>query len=191
MTIYPRHAAETLDELAALRRRTRRSLGQAWFPLGCFGAVTVTSAPLVAAVGTVVLLPLWIVAGIVGIRLTSRHYERRAALTGVCARAGGVWAVSVAMFLLCLLAGLGAGRVWGEAGGTLAPILVVLLGYAILAWLQRNALLLGLVLLCAVAGAVPALTGQRVWLVELVFGATLMLAGALLYRVQRARLASG
>jgi hypothetical protein len=190
MTIYPRQAAETLDELAALRRRLRRSLGQPWFPPVCFGAVTVASAPLVAAAGTVVLLPLWIAAGIVGMPLTRRHFGRRARATGVYARAGGVWVVSAAMFLLCLVAGLAAGLRWGQAGGTLAPIVVVLLGYAVLAWLQRNALLLALILLCAVAGAVPALSGQRAWLVELIFGAALMLAGGMLFLVQRARMAS-
>jgi hypothetical protein len=190
VTIYPRQAAETLDELAALRRRLRRSLGQPWFPPVCFGAVTVASAPLVAAVGTVVLLPLWIVAGIVGMHLTRRHFARRARLTGVYTRAGGVWVVSVAMFLLCLLAGVAAGLRWGEAGGTFAPIVVVLLGYAVLAWLQRNALVLALVLLCAVAGAVPALSGQRAWLVALIFGAALMLAGGMLSLVQRVRMAS-
>lgn len=189
MTTYPRRAAETLDELTALRRRPRRSLGQPWFPPVYFGSVTVASAPLVAAAGTVVLLPLWIMAGVIGMRLTGRHYDRRARVTGVGARAGRMWVVSVAMFLACLVAGLGAGRLWGEAGGTLAPILVVLLGYAILAWLQRNALLLALILVCAVVGAVPALTGQRAWLVELIFGTTLILAGVTLCRVQRVRTA--
>jgi len=190
VTIYPRQAAETLNELAALRRHLRRSLGQPWFPPVCFGAVTLASAPLVAAVGTLVLVPLWIVAGTVGMHLTRRHYDRRARLTGVYARAGGVWVVSVAMFLLCLTAGVAAGLRWGEAAGTLAPIVVVLLGYAVLAWLQRNALLLALILLCAVAGAVPALSGQRAWLVELIFGAALTLAGATLFLVQRARMAN-
>lgn len=66
----------------------------------------------------------------------------------------------------------------------------MLVGYAVLAWLQRNALLLALILLCAAAGGVPALNGHRAWLVELIFGGALMLAGAMLFVVQRARMAS-
>ncbi len=39
----PRQAAERLSEIAGLRRRTRRSLGTPWFPLVCFGALTMLS----------------------------------------------------------------------------------------------------------------------------------------------------
>jgi len=180
----PRQAAEALDDLARLRQRTRRSLGAPWFPLVCFGALTMFSAPLVAVAGTAALLPLWLAAGGVGMLLTRRHYRRRASERGVMARGRRVWAVAVAMFVGCMTAGVAAGMISGEAAGVLAPIVVVLAGYLVLGWMQRDpAASLALAPGAALAAAF-ALAGLAPWIVELTFGAALIGAGVSLLAIR-------
>ena len=180
----PRQAAEALDDLARLRQRTRRSLGRPWFPLVCFGALTMFSAPLVAVAGTAALLPLWLAAGGVGMLLTRRHYRRRARERGVMARGRRVWAVAVAMFVGCMTAGVAAGMISGQAAGVLAPIVVVLAGYLVLGWMQRDpAASLALAPGAALAAAF-ALAGLAPWIVELTFGAALIGAGVSLLAIR-------
>ncbi len=178
MEASPRRAAEALDDVARLRRRTRGSLGVPWLPLVCFGALTMLSAPLVAVAGTAALLPLWLVAGAVGMLLTRRHYRRRARHRGVTGRGRRVWTVALAMFGGCLTAGVVVGTTSGEAGGVLAPILVVVAGYVALGWLQRDPLPPLAVTPGAALAATFALAGLAPWVVELTFGATLVAAGA-------------
>lgn len=180
----PRQAAEALDDLARLRQRTRRSLGAPWFPLVCFGALTMFSAPLVAVAGTAALLPLWLAAGGVGMLLTRRHYRRRARERGVMARGRRVWAVAVAMFVGCMTAGVAAGMISGQAAGVLAPIVVVLAGYLVLGWMQRDpAASLALAPGAALAAAF-GLAGLAPWIVELTFGAALIGAGVSLLAIR-------
>jgi hypothetical protein len=62
MDASARQAAEALDDIARLRGRTRKSLGVPWFPLVCFGVLTMLSAPLMAGAGTAALVrarPRW------------------------------------------------------------------------------------------------------------------------------------
>lgn len=124
----PRQAADALGHVADLRRRTRRSLGEPWFPLVCFGMLTLLSAPVVAVAGTGALAPLWLVAGAAGMLLTRRHYRRRARLRGVAGRGRREWAVAWGMFVGCLTAGVAVGMTSGAAAGVLAPIVVVVSG---------------------------------------------------------------
>ena len=104
----------------------------------CFGIVTMLSAPLVAVAGTATLLPLWLVAGGMGMLLTRRHYRRRAHQCGVTGR-GRVWAVAVVMFAGCLITGVVAGMTMnGEAVSLGGPIVFVFAGYLALGWLLRD-----------------------------------------------------
>jgi hypothetical protein len=180
----PRQAAEALDDLARLRRRTRRSLGAPWFPLVCFGALTVVSAPLVAVAGTAALLPLWLMAGVAGMLLTRRHYRDRARQRGVTGRGRRVWAVAVGMFLGCMTAGVTADMISGAPGGVLAPILVVLAGYLVLGWMQRDPVASLALAPGAALAAAFALAGLAPWIVELTFGAALIGAGVSLHAIQ-------
>lgn len=174
----PRQAAEALGDLARLRRRTRRSLGVPWFPMVCFGALTMFSAPLVALAGTVVLAPLWLVAGAAGMLLTRRHYRRRARQRGVTGRGQRAWVVAWAMFAGCMTAGVAAGTMGGQAAGVLAPIVVVVAGYVALGWLQRDPVPSLAIAPGAVLAAAFAVAGLAPWIVELTFGATMVAAGA-------------
>lgn len=176
----PRQAAETLEGVVRLRRRTRRSLGSPWFPLICFGLLTILSAPLVAAMGTAVLAPLWLVAGTAGMLLTRRHYRRRARQRGVTGRGRRSWAIACTMSAGAFIAGVTGGSVSGEAAGVMAPIVVIVTGYLLLGALQRDprpslALAPG-----AILATVLVLEGQAPWIVELAFGAGLVAAGTAL-----------
>lgn len=166
----PRQAAEALGDVARLRRRTRRALGAPWFPLLCFGMLSMLSAPLVAATGTVVLAPLWVVGGGAGMLLTRRHYRRRARQRGVIGRGRRAWAIALAMFVGCLVA--------GAVAGLLAPIVVVVAGYVALGWQQRDFVPSLAIAPGAALAAAFALAGLAPWLVELTFGAALVAAGA-------------
>jgi hypothetical protein len=184
MDASPRQAAEALDAVARLRGRTRHSLGVPWFPMVCFGTLTVLSAPLVATAGTGVLAPLWLVAGAAGMLLTRRHYRRRARRHGVTGRGRRSWAVAAALFVGCLAAGIAGGMISGEAVGMLAPIAVVVAGYLTLGCLQHNPAPALAVVPGAVLAAVFVLAGLAPWIVELTFGAAMIAGGVILRAAQ-------
>lgn len=160
-----------------MRSRARRSLGVPWYPMVCFGTLTMLSAPLVAAWGLGVMGPVWLVGGTAGMLLTRRHYRRRALDSGVTGRGRRAWAIAVSMFVLCLLAGFAAGGLSGRQAGVIAPIVVVAAGYLTFGWLQRSWLLPLAVAPAAVAAIALVLLGVAAWTVELSFGAGLVLAG--------------
>jgi hypothetical protein len=172
----PRQAAETLAEIAGLRRRTRRSLGAPWFPLVCFGALTMLSAPLVAVASVAALAPFWAVAGAGGMLLTRRHYQRRSRRRGAAGRRRA-WAVAATMFAGGFAAGIIGGVAGGEGAGVLAPVGVVLAGYAVLGWLLRSLAVAVAVAPGAGLAAVLVFAGGSPWVTELIFGAALVAAG--------------
>jgi hypothetical protein len=155
-----------------------------WFPLVCFGALTMLSAPLTAAAGTAALLPLWLVAGTAGMLLTRRYYRRRGRRLGVTGRGRRTWAVAAAMCVLCIVGGVVSGMTGGQAAGLMTPVVMVAAGYLALGWLQHN-LVPSLVLAPGAAlAAVLILRGATPWVVELAFGAWMVTAGAGLRAVE-------
>jgi hypothetical protein len=181
-----REAAEVLGEIARLRGRTRRSLGMPWFPLICFGAVTVLSAPLVAAAGTIALIPVWVAGGAAGMLLTRRYYRRRGQRLGVTGVGWRLGAAAGTMIVLGLLAGVIGGMAGGPAAGLLAPVVMVVAGYLGLGWLQHNLIPSLVIVPAAALAAVLILHHLAPWIVELAFGAAMAAAGAGL-RVVEAR----
>ncbi len=181
----PRQAAETLEDLARLRRRTRRSFGRPWFPMVCFGALTLLSAPLVAATSPSALLPLWVLAGSAGMLLTRRHYRRGIRHRGVTGRGRRAWAVAVTLFVACLAAEVVLGLMNGGLAALLTtPIVMVLAGYLALGWLARDLVPSLAITPGAALAAAFALADLAPWIVELTFGATLVVAGAALRAAQ-------
>ncbi len=174
----PQQAAEILGDIARLRRRTRRALGLPWFPLVCFGGLTMLSAPVVAVAGVSALAPLWLVAGAAGMLATRRHYRNHARQLGLAGRGRRTWTVAVAISVLGMTAGVVGGTAGGAAGGVLAPIAVVVAGYLVLGWLQGNVLPGLAVALAAMVAVVVVLAGRPPWVTELTFGAALVVAGA-------------
>jgi hypothetical protein len=173
-----REAAEALGEIARLRGRTRRSLGMPWFPLTCFGVVTMLSAPLVAAAGTIALIPAWLAGGAAGMLLTCRYYRRRGQRLGVTGLGWRLGVTAAAMIVLGLVAGVAGGMAAGQAGGLLAPVVMVVTGYLALGWLQHN-LMPSLAIGPAAALAVVLILHHAApWMVELAFGGAMATAGA-------------
>jgi hypothetical protein len=172
-----REAAEALGEIARLRGRTRRSLGLPWFPLTCFGAVTMLSAPLVAAAGTVALILVWLAGGTAGMLLTRRYYRRRGQRLGVTGVGWRLGAAAAAMIVLGLVAGVVGGMAGGQAAGLLAPVVMVVAGYLGLGWLQHNLLPSLVIVPAAALAAVLILHHLPPWVVELAFGAAMATAG--------------
>lgn len=172
-----REAAEALGEIARLRGRTRKSLGMPWFPLSCFGAVTMLSAPLVAAAGTIALIPVWLAGGAAGMLLTRRYYRRRGQRLGVIGPGWRFGAAAAAMCVLGLAAGLAGGMMGGQAAGLLAPVVTVVAGYLALGWLQHNLIPSLAVAPAGVLAAVLILQHLAPWIVELAFGGAMAAAG--------------
>lgn len=178
MDASPRQAAEALGEISRLRGRTRRSLGMPWFPLICFGALTMLSAPLAAAAGTIALIPLWLAGGTAGMLLTRRYYRRRAQRLGVTGHGRRTWTIAAAMCVLCLVGAVASGMTGGPSAGLLAPVIMVAAGYLVLGWMQHN-LVPSLAIAPGAALAVGLiLRGAAPWAVELAFGAAMVTAGA-------------
>ena len=178
MDASARQAAEELDEIARLRGQTRRSLGVPWFPMVCFGVLTMLIAPLLAGAGTAALVPLWLVAGAAGMLLTRRYYRMRGARHGVTGRGRRAWTVAAVMFPACLIAAVTGGMAGGAAGGVLASIAVVVAGYFALGLLQHDSAAALAVAPGAVLAVALILAGLAPWLAELTFGAAMVTAGA-------------
>lgn len=177
MDASARQAAEALDDVARLRGRTRRSLGMPWFPLVCFGVLTMLTAPLMAGAGTAALVPLWLVAGTAGMLLTRRYYRRRGRRRGVTGRGRRAWAVAAVLFPVCLIAGVTGGMAGGKAGAVLASIAVVVAGYVVLGMLQHSLVAALAVTPGAILAVAFILAGLPPWAAELAFGAAMVLAG--------------
>jgi len=177
MDASARQAAEALDDVARLRGRTRRSVGVPWFPLVCFGVLTMLSAPLIAGPAVVALVPLWLIAGAAGMLLTRRYYRRRGRLHGVTGRGRRAWTAAAALFPVCLIAGITGGMANGAAGGVLASIAVVVAGYFAMGLLQHNSAAALAVTPGAVLAVALILAGLAPWIAELTFGAAMVVAG--------------
>jgi hypothetical protein len=173
-----RQAAEALDDVAWLRGRIRRSVGVPWFPLVCFGVLTMASTPLLAGQDPAALVPLWLAAGITGMLLIRRHYRRRARRLGVTGRGRRAWAVAAVLFPVCLIAAVAGGMAGGEAGGVLASIVVVAAGYLATGLLQHNSATALAVIPGAVLAIALILANVPPWIAELSFGAAMVVAGA-------------
>jgi len=178
MDTSARQAAEALDEIARLRGRTRRSLGVPWFPLVCFGVLTMLCAPLIAGAGPAALIPLWLVAGAAGMLLIRRYYRRRGRRHGVTGRGRRAWIFAAALFPVCLMAGVAGSMAGGKVGGVLASIVVVVAGYYATGLLQHNSAAALAVTPGAVLAVALMLAGLAPWMAELTFGATMVAAGA-------------
>jgi hypothetical protein len=178
MDASPRQAAEALDEVARLRGRTRQSVGVPWFPLVCFGVLTMLSAPLLAGADPATLVPLWLAAGVAGMLLTRRYYRRRARRHGVTGRGRRAWTVAAVLFPVCLIAAVAGGMAGGEAAGVLASIAVVAAGYVTTGLLQHNSAAALAVTPGAVLAIALILANVAPWIAELTFGAAMVAAGA-------------
>src|SRR4051794_41928922 len=78
--------ARTLQEVEAVRRRTRAAVHPAWFPMLVFGLLGLASIPfgfIGSGLGTALF---WLVASPAGGIATSRYYREQARTVGVASR---------------------------------------------------------------------------------------------------------
>ena len=185
--MQPQLAADTLQQVERVRRRTRSDLSSFWFPLVLFGALTLVGAAVVGLAGTRALGAYWALAGPAGSVVTGYYYWRRERRLGVEGPALPYVVTAVAMVVGALLAG-GLGSASGsELAAASGPNLVVAAGLLMFSWLERSAAL------AALAGGLAALTlalaasgvapRQVVLVLALAFG-TAAIGTGLFYRLQ-------
>jgi hypothetical protein len=129
-------ARETLRYADGARRRARRDVGIAWFPLALFGTLTLASIAVARPASSA--QTYWLIAGpLGGVAVAVYAYRRRSAL-GIEGRA--LWYVVTAAALM--VAALGSAWLAGPIGlpwlVRFGPPLVVAAGYIAFAWIERN-----------------------------------------------------
>ncbi len=182
-------AVDLLDQVARVRRRTRRTLGALWFPLVLFGSLTLLSGLVSWRVGAEALGAYWLVAAPVGSVATSLFYRRRERRVGLeMPTRPALLAVAV-----IVLGAFGSGALGGALGAetlsAVGPPLFVSAGYLLFAQIEGSPLLGGVAaalavtaLGVAVAGTAPA---DAATLLAVVYGVTFLLTG-LAFRMERA-----
>ena len=145
-------AAGTLEHVRVVQRRARQSLSSFWFPLLVFGGLTLGSLVVIVLANGPAMGVYWALAGTVGGIATGRHYRQRERELGLELPPAPYVAVGAGIVVGCLFAGAVAGALEAERAAALGPSLVVAVGYAIFAWLDRS------VVLEAVSGLLGALT---------------------------------
>ncbi len=179
--LRPGQAGAALVEIARLRVDTRRAWGSPCFALVGMGSVAVLAAAALVLLGPVALALTWLCGGVGGLAVTDGYYRRLGSRLGVTGRRGAAWRWSRGAFALCFVAAA-IGGAHGREGWVLASIAVVLGSHAALgAWQRRASGPVAVAAAGAPAIALAALASAP-WLVELVFGAGMIGAGAVLRR---------
>lgn len=172
--------AATLEQVEAVRRRTRTDVHPAWFPLLLFGVLGLVSIPL-GFIGDGLGTGLfWLVAAPAGGLATSHHYRDQAMHLGVGVRGRGYVVLGA---LICVAAWV-SGLITRSAAG---PMLAVAVGYVVFARLERSWPVAAVAVLVGGAALLVALTdpahGDVV--LTLVFGIAFSATGLVLRRGQR------
>lgn len=131
-------AVETLRSVETARHETRNTLRAYWFPLVLFGVLSVVSAPLIAVFGGTVLAVYWPVVGVLGGIATARHYYRREHALGLEGHAVGHVLTAAGVVVGASVVGFTAGSSGNEMAAAVGPMMVVAVGYAMFAWLNRS-----------------------------------------------------
>jgi hypothetical protein len=144
-------ARETLRYADGARRRARRDVGIAWFPLALFGTLTLASIAVARPASSA--QTYWLIAGPLGGVAVAVYAYRRGSALGIEGRA--IWYVVTAAALM--VAALGSAWLAGPIGlpwlARFGPPLVVAAGYIAFAWIERN------LVVAIVAAALLVVTG--------------------------------
>jgi hypothetical protein len=144
-------AQETLLYADRARRRARRDVGIAWFPLVLFGTLTLASVAVARPASEA--QTHWLIAGPLGGAAVALYAYRRGGQRGLEGRALGYVITAIAL----MLAALGSAWIAGPIGlpwlARFGPPLVVAVGYIAFAWIERN------VAVAIVAAALLVVTG--------------------------------
>jgi hypothetical protein len=165
--MHGEQAAETLRAVERLRGSARRTGRVFWFPLILFGALMLVSAPLAFA-GGVWHGAYWAVAAPAGFLLTGWYGRRRAVDRGFEGRVAPYGFTGLAILVATPLAAEGVSAMSSDAGAAAARGLVVGAGYAVFAWLERDAFLAAGVVAVSAAAVALAFGGADARLVTAV-----------------------
>lgn len=152
-------AAQTLQQIAEIRRATRGKLKSLWFPLVLWGSLTLGSLVAVAAFADGVpgagLGLYWAIAGPAGGVATGSYYQRREQRLGLQSAPTPYVLTGIGIFLGAFAAGAGGAALGSKMLSALGPLLVVSAGWLVFAWLDRSSVVAALALgLAAAAVAV-------------------------------------
>jgi hypothetical protein len=190
--MQPQQAVEALAEVDRIRRRTQATLHTFWFPLVLWGALMLTSVPVVAVLAGPSIGVYWALAGPLGGIVTGWYYQRRERQLGVESRPGPYVAGMLGIMVGAFAAGFGGGALGLEMVAAVGPLVWISVAWLWFAWLERSLLLAGeaaglaaLAIGLWVAGADP----QQASLVGTVAYGTVFLLTGLAYglaaRIQR------
>lgn len=132
-------AVENLETIERARSATRTMLDDGWFPLQLWGAIVLMSAPFTQIAGGDAVGFYWIPATFVGVFFTFSYFKQRSDEIGLVSRHKTAYiATSIAMGLGSMLLGIA-----GDGGmlSAYGPVFVIAAGLAVIAALDRSALL--------------------------------------------------
>lgn len=176
-------AAQTLGDLNALRRQTRRHLEGLPFALFLFGSASVVAAVVSAVAGEEVQGVFWFIAGPVGGIAVAVHYRRREFDLGL-SRAGWPYMVTaVALVIGASVLGFAfAGALWG-----VGPWLAVSAGYVVFGWLERSSAVMAMALALGALSVAVGLGGvaRAAVVLNALYGCAFLTTGLLLSRARR------
>lgn len=169
--------ATTLDEVEAVRRRTRAAAHPAWFPLLLFGILGLVSVPFTFVADGAGVGLFWFVAGPAGGYATSRHYRNRAQSIGVGVRGRAYIAIGIALFVAAWVGG-------AVTGSAVVPMIAIAVAYLGFARLDRSWPVAGVALALGAAAVVVAVTDASYGdlVLDLSFGLSFTVTGLLLRR---------
>ena len=158
----PEQAVQTLQQVELLRRQTRSTVHDLWFPCALFGGLMLVGAAILATAGGPTVGAYWAVAGPLGGIATGEYYRQRERRLRVQGPAVPYVLTGVAIMVGCFLAG-GIGGATGRdmlaAAGTLlvtsAGALVMAL-FARSGWLAAGAVALAALVVALWAAGVDA-----------------------------------
>jgi hypothetical protein len=183
--MQPEQAAGTLQEIEALRNRTRSTLGDIWVPCVIFGALMMIGEMVDRLVGGAGAAPaiFWALLGPVGGSLTASYYRRRDHRLGAERRMLPYVVTAVAMIvgtvgMVFLGTALGI-----EKLAAVGALMVVAAGYLVFARLSRSTMLsvtsVGLALAVLAMWAVGLGSSQIGFVGNELYGLALLVVGLL------------
>lgn len=134
-------AAGRLAEVRVLRRQTLKQLQSYWFALLVFGTLLAASAPFFGLFGGAGTALYWLVAAPAGTVLVVRRSRDLCVVQGVARSHRPYFLLGAGLVVACFGLGFGGGVAGSVAISEVGPPVAIAVGYIVLAWIERSALL--------------------------------------------------
>jgi hypothetical protein len=174
-------AVERLAEVRVLRRQTLRQLETYWFALLVFGTLLAASAPFFGLFDGAGTALYWLVAAPLGTALVVRRSRDLCVVQGVSRSHRPYFLLGAGMVIACFGLGFGGGIAGSVSIAEVGPSVAIAIGYLVLAWIERSALLATLAAglgLCCLVVVVSDLSSPAA-LLAVVYGASFIAVGLL------------